>query len=92
MKNSVISQVKLKLASNRWKLPTRYTPQVFSFYMAAIMAFLMSAVIVAANFGIKDDFIGRVWHAYQLAMPVAFCCVLLVRPVVLKLVALTVHD
>jgi hypothetical protein len=91
MKNSEASQPLAKSAPNSWKLPARYTPQVFAFYMAAIMAFLMSAVIVAANAGIKDDFLSRVLHAYQLAMPVAFCCVLLVRPVVMKLVALTVR-
>jgi hypothetical protein len=32
-----------------------------------------------------------VLNAYALAMPVAFGCVLLVRPVVARLVAATVH-
>lgn len=75
----------------RWKLPARSTPFVFAFFMAGIMAMLMCMVITAANAGIQADYPARVLQAYLLAMPVAFCCVLLVRPVVMRLVALTVH-
>ncbi|AZP10891.1 DUF2798 domain-containing protein [Undibacterium parvum] len=80
-----------KTTVNRWKLPARYTAQVFAFYMAAIMALLMSAVIVAANTGIGAGFLSRVSHAYQLAMPAAFLCILFVRPIVMKLVTITIH-
>lgn len=73
------------------KLHKRYTPFVFAFYMAGIMAFLMCCTIVAANSGFNTGYIQRVFSAYALAMPVAFCCVMVVRPLVLKLVALTVH-
>ena len=73
------------------KLHRRYTPFVFAFYMAGIMAFLMCCTIVAANSGLSAGYLQRVLSAYALAMPVAFCCVMLVRPLVLKLVALTVH-
>lgn len=73
------------------KLPARFTPIAFAFFMSGIMAFLMSLVIVAANTGIHSGYINRVLHAYRLAMPIAFICVLLVRPIVLKLVALTVE-
>jgi len=69
------------------KLPQKYTPYVFAFLMAGIMAFLMSMVIVAANSGLHSGYLLRVLHAYSLAMPVAFCCVLIVRPVVMHLVA-----
>lgn len=72
------------------KIPARYTPLAFAFYMAGIMALLMSFVIVAINGGIGHHYIANVFHAYSMAMPVAFCCVLMVRPVVVKLVALTV--
>lgn len=78
-------------AQRRWRLHHRTTPVVFAFYMAAIMAMLMCLTITAANGGIDAQYLERVLSAYQLAMPVAFGCVLLVRPVVLKLVALTVH-
>ena len=69
------------------KIPKRFTPYVFAFFMAGIMAFLMSMVIVAANSGIQTGYVLHVLHAYALAMPVAFCCVLVVRPIVMHLVA-----
>lgn len=75
----------------RRKLHRRYTPFVFAFYMSAIMAFLMCATIVAAQSGVTPDYVWNVLKAYSLAMPVAFCCVVLVRPLVMRLVALTVH-
>ncbi|GEM_PF-54396 len=79
------------VAARRWKLAARTTPFVFAFFMAAIMAMLMCLVITAANAGINADYPMRVLSAYQLAMPTAFCCVLVVRPLVMRLVALTVH-
>jgi len=74
-----------------WKFPKRLTPFIFAFYMAAIMAFLMSAVIVASNAGIGEHYLSHVLHAYTLAMPVAFVCVVIVRPLVSRLVVATVH-
>ncbi len=59
--------------------------------MATIMAFLMSLVITAANAGIDNNYLSNALHAYKLAMPVAFLCILVVRPIVIKLVTLTVH-
>ena len=79
------------LFSKRIKLSPRATPYVFAFYMSSIMAFLMSLVITAANSGIDDAYLSNALHAYQLAMPVAFLCILVVRPVVVKLVSFTVH-
>ncbi len=75
----------------RWKLPARFAPQVFAFYMAAIMAMLMCTVIVAVSSGVGEGFALRVLHAYRLAMPVAFLCVLVVRPLVMHLVKWTVQ-
>lgn len=74
-----------------WKVPKRFTPFVFAFYMAGIMAFLMCMVIVAAGSGVANGFLWRVLSAYALAMPVAFVCVLVVRPVVLRLTAASVQ-
>ena len=68
------------------KIPKKYTAYVFAFFMAGIMAFLMSMVIVAANSGLHAGYVLRVLQAYSLAMPVAFCCVLIVRPIVMHLV------
>ncbi|SDK79209.1 Protein of unknown function [Methylophilus rhizosphaerae] len=76
--------------NQRRKIPKRFTPYVFAFFMAGIMAFLMSMVIVAANSGIEHGYLLRVGHAYALAMPVAFVCVLMVRPIVMRLVTAVV--
>lgn len=73
------------------KIPRRFTPVVFAFYMAAIMAFLMCAVIVGINAGIGPGYWAHVFGTYLIAMPAAFFCVLLVRPVVMRLVAATVQ-
>lgn len=86
-----MNEVTSATAPRRWRLHHRTTPIVFAFYMAAIMAMLMCLTITAANGGIDQFYLNRVLSAYQLAMPVAFGCVVLVRPVVLRLVALTVH-
>ncbi|MGE8361304.1 DUF2798 domain-containing protein [Pseudomonas sp.] len=75
-----------------WKLSPRLTPVVFAFFMSGIMAFLMCLVITAANTGFADGYVLRVLTAYQLAMPVAFCCVMFVRPLVMVLVRLTVRS
>lgn len=76
----------------RWRLPKRFAPYVFAFYMAAIMAFLMCAVIVGSRGPLDAGYIGRVLEAYTLAMPTAFVLVILVRPLVLRLVAATVQS
>ncbi|CAK14270.1 DUF2798 domain-containing protein [Pseudomonas entomophila] len=80
----------LSAPRSRRKLRPGAMPYVFAFYMSAIMAMLMCFVITAANGGVDGDYLGSVLKAYQLAMPVAFACVLVVRPVVVRLVALTV--
>ena len=40
--------------SSRFRLHKRFTPLVFAFYMAAIMALLMCGVIVAAKDGLQS--------------------------------------
>lgn len=82
-------------SENMRKLPARYSPVVFAFFMSAIMAFLMCLVITAANNSLTkaylvNEYLVGVLHAYALAMPVAFVCVLAVRPLVIKLVGLCV--
>lgn len=78
--------------ANRWpKLPASATPIVFAFYMSAIMAFLMCTVIVGVNTGWAVGLLSRILQSYILAMPVAFVCVLAVRPLVMALVRHTVQ-
>lgn len=78
--------------ANSLRVPARFTPFVFAFYMSSIMAMLMCLVIVGAGTGVHDGYGMRVWQAYKLAMPVAFVCVLIVRPVVIRLVLLSVRQ
>jgi hypothetical protein len=73
------------------RLPARATPYIFALYMATIMAFLMCLVITLAEFGYNGNYMVNVMNAYQVAMPSAFICVLVVRPIVARLVAWTVH-
>lgn len=78
------------LQTSSRKLPPKYMPIVFAFYMSLIMAFLMSLIIVAANSGVADHYLEQVLHAYRIAMPSAFVCILIVRPLVMRLVKHTV--
>lgn len=82
----------IALQSSNKKLHAKYTPIVFAFYMSLIMAFLMSLIIVAAHSGIADHYFAQVLHAYRIAMPSAFVCILIVRPLVMRLVKLTVKN
>ena len=79
------------MLSNAQKLPPRAIPVVFAFFMAGIMAFLMCCVIVVSSSGFEGDVVARVMHAYAVAMPVAFVCVLIVRPVAMRLTMLVVR-
>jgi hypothetical protein len=73
-----------------WRLPSRLAPVAFSFYMAGIVAFLMSLALTAINTGIDDGYLLRVLKAYALALPLGFLGVMAARPLVLRLVACTV--
>ena len=73
------------------KLPLWTLPYVFAFFMAGIMALIMSAVIVGVNGGVDPGYPARVLDAYVIAAPTAFFAVLAVRPVVMRLVALVVR-
>ncbi|MBZ5487726.1 DUF2798 domain-containing protein [Halomonas aquamarina] len=74
------------------KLHPRFTPVVFAFYMSTIMAFLMTLIITAVNAGVSDDYFTQVWNAYRVAMPSAFLCILVVRPLVARLVQFTIRS
>ncbi|MGD9730254.1 MAG: DUF2798 domain-containing protein [Hydrogenophaga sp.] len=72
------------------KLPNKCSSLAFAFYMATIIAFMMCVLLTAINTGVDGHFLRRVLGTYVVAMPVAFACVVLVRPLVLFLVAMTV--
>lgn len=79
-------------ARSTWKLPARMAPIAFAFFMSGIMAMLMCLVITGANRGLSEGYLSAVLQAYSLAMPVAFVCVMAVRPLVVQLVKLTVRQ
>lgn len=81
-----------KRVVERRGLPRRFTTVVFAFYMSSIMAFLMTLVITAATRGVGPGFFIASMKAYSLSMPVAFFCVLAVRPLVMRLVKWTIAD
>jgi hypothetical protein len=74
-----------------FRLPKNLGPYVFALYMATIMAFLMCLIITWAEFGLGGDYFEKVMNAYRIAMPAAFLCILVVRPLVGRLVALSVR-
>lgn len=75
----------------RIRLPKTASPYIFALYMATIMAFLMSLVITLAEFGLGPHYMENVMNAYKVALPAAFVCILVVRPIVIRLVGLTVR-
>jgi hypothetical protein len=77
--------------TRRFRFPSPVAPYVFALYMATIMAFLMCLVITGAEFGFDSHYMENVKNAYRVAMPSAFVCVLIVRPIVARLVGWTVH-
>lgn len=85
-----MSTIRNTLATTR-KLPAQLTQVVFAFYMSAIMSVLMCTVVTVVNRGFSMELPVQVAQAYMLAFPIAFCCVLMVRPVVTLLVRHTVQ-
>ena len=71
-------------------IPARFAH--IAFYMAGIMAFLMSIILVWINTGWDDGFFDRVLHSYVITMPIAGCCVIMVQPLVQKLINFTVKS
>jgi hypothetical protein len=60
--------------------------------MAIVMSFLMSMVITFTEFGYDSNYLWNVMSAYRVAMPAAFICILIVRPLVARLVTLSVSS
>ena len=73
------------------KIPKKYASLVFTFYATMMMAFIMSAVLVALNTGIDSGWFARTLRAYVIAWPIAFFSLLCVRPLVVKLVDWTLE-
>ena len=63
-----------------WKVPARFAPVAFAFFMSVMVAFVMSLAITAMNTGLEDGYLLRVLRSYAAAWPVAFVSVLAARP------------
>ena len=70
----------------------KYTPLVFSFFMALLMSGIMSLVISLFNLGLVDGILLRWLHAWLFAFSVALPAIILVTPLVRRLVAAAVRD
>lgn len=74
------------------RLPKSLSPVVFAFYMSAFMAALMTTVLVTLNTGFDNGLGWRIAKSYVIAMPIAFICALLVRPLVNALLKITIQQ
>ncbi len=68
------------------KIPRRYAPVLFAFFMSTSLSGALSAAITAVNTGLGTGFVGRWLHAYALAWSFAFPAVTAVAPRVRALV------
>ena len=86
---SGLSRIPMRTTSSS-KLPARFAPIAFALYMSGLVAFMMSLALTAINTGLDSAFLGRALRGYLVAWPVGFVSVMLVRPLVLRLVQMTV--
>ena len=69
------------------KLPAKYASLLFAFLMSLLMCGVMTICITVINTGTAPGFWARWLHAFVLAWPLAFVCVLLFAPLVRRIVA-----
>lgn len=70
----------------------KYTPYVFSFFMALLMSCIMSLVISIFNVGVVEDILSIWLKAWGFAFIVAFPTVTFVSPIVRRLVNLVIEN
>lgn len=68
-------------------VPERLAPTAFALVMSFGMALFMTAVVTWVNTGIAGGFLFRWMHAFVIAWPLAFMCVLVLAPPTRRLVA-----
>lgn len=69
-----------------YKVPRRFAPVLFAFFMSILLSGFLSAAITAINTGMDHGFLGRWLAAYGLAWSIAFPSVTVVAPIVRRLV------
>jgi len=66
------------------KIPKKYAPVLFVFFVALSMAFLMSFALTWINLGFPADFVPRWRRSWLIAFPVAFAAALAIVPPIKK--------
>jgi hypothetical protein len=63
-------------------MPIKYSNLLFAIIMSLLMSLVMSGLITLINVGWSAAYLSHWIHAFQIAWPIGFFCVLLlVRPV-----------
>lgn len=70
----------------------KYSPYVFSFFMALLMSGIMSLVITLFNIGLVEAIVVLWLKAWLFAFSVAFPTIIVVTPLVRRLVALVIRQ
>ncbi|MDA9556639.1 DUF2798 domain-containing protein [Vibrio sp.] len=71
-------------------IPKKYTPYVFSFFMALFMSMFMSFVITVMNIGWVDNIVFIWLKAWGLSFLIAFPTAMFVSPLIAKIVSFVV--
>ena len=62
------------------KIPKKFFPVVFAFFLTLVMVLIISGTTIALNVGITADFLARWFRAWLLTWCVAFPCALVIAP------------
>lgn len=62
------------------KIPKKFFPVVFAFFLTLVMVFIVSGITTVLNVGITPDFLARWMHAWFLTWCVAFPAAIVVAP------------
>lgn len=68
------------------KIPKKYAPFAGGLIMSIMMGFLMSGIVTLINVGFPDNFVEIWMNAFVKVTPIAFCVILIVRPLVEKII------
>jgi hypothetical protein len=68
------------------RIPKKYAPVLFVFFVALTMSFLMSFALTLINLGFSKNFLALWLRSWMLAFPLAFAAALTVVPPIRKLV------
>lgn len=72
------------------KLHPKHAPLLIALIMSLMMGFLMSGLVTFFNTGLVDGFVSIWLHAFVKVWPIAFALLFVLRPLVMRIVALLV--